>query len=237
RVERIEIATRALADTPSRVDLLGFSVYAKALADFIKNEKTEKPLTIGIDAAWGMGKTTLMLMIRDQLTSQEEEKGRRKQTFPTVWFNAWKYDQEESLWAALALEILAQVRKQFSWRKRAQLGIKLNCRRIDRALLWHSVLKLLASAIGIYLLGLVVFGAIALGLGNDVVVKYANTVGLLGLIPAVYAAGKEIYDRLAGPFDLKLAEYVRKPNYKERIGFLAQFEEDFKRVINVVTEE
>ncbi len=237
RIERIEIATRALADTPSKIDLLGFSVYARALADFIKNEKTEKPLTIGIDAAWGMGKTTLMLMIRDQLTGQGEKKRRkRERSFPTVWFNAWKYDQEESLWAALALEILAQARKRFSWWKRAQLWMNLNYRRIDRALLWRSVLKLLVSAIGIYLLGIVVFVAIAIGLGTDVVVKYANTVGLLGLIPAVYAAGKEIYDRLAGPFDLKLAEYVRKPNYKERIGFLAQFEEDFERVIDAVTE-
>ena len=37
----------------------------------LKNEKTEKPLTIGIDAAWGMGKTTLMQMVRDQLAEQD----------------------------------------------------------------------------------------------------------------------------------------------------------------------
>jgi len=237
RVERIEIATRALADTPSRVDLLGFSVYAKALADFIENEKTEKPLTIGIDAAWGMGKTTLMLMIRHQLTGQGEKKGKHRRLFPTVWFNAWKYDQEESLWAALALEILAQVRSQFNWRKRAQLWVKLNYGRLDQALLWRSVLKLLAYVVAIYLLGAVVFGVIALWLGTDLLGKYIGTVGILGFVAALYTAGKEIYDRLAGPFDLKLAEYVRKPNYEERIGFLAQFEEDFKRVINVVTED
>jgi len=235
RVERIEIATRALADTPSEVDLLGFSDYAEALADFIKNEKTEKPLTIGIDAAWGMGKTTLMLMIRDRLTKRQKGE-KRGRPFPTVWFNAWKYDQEESLWAALALEILAQARRQFNWWKRAQLWMKLNYRRLDRALLWRSALKLLAYVIAIYLLGAVVFGVIALWLGTDLLGKYIGTVGILGFVTALYAAGKEIYDRLAGPFDLKLAEYVHKPNYKERIGFLAQFEEDFKRVIDAVTE-
>jgi len=232
--KRIEVAIRALADTPSKVDLLGFSDYAEALADFISNERTEKPLTIGIDAAWGMGKTTLMHMVEDRLARQH--KGKHKRSFLTVWFNAWKYDQEESLWAALALEILAQVRTQFNWWQRACFWLKLSYRRLDRALIWRSVLKLLAGVFIIYLLGAIVFGIVAIWLGTDVFWKYAGTVGILGLIAAIYAAGKDIYDRLAGPFDLKLADYVRKPDYKERVGFLAQFDEDFKRVIDVVTE-
>lgn len=230
----ISIAVRALADTPSEVDLLGFSVYAEALADFIKNERTEKPLTIGIDAAWGMGKTTLMRMIRDQL--MQKRGGRRKRSFLTVWFNAWKYDQEESLWAALALEILAQIRQQYNWRERARLWVTLNLKRLDRALLWRSALKLLLYAMVIYLLGAAVYGIAVLWLGTVPVGQYIGTVGVLGFVAALYAAGKEVYDRITGPFDLKLSEYVREPNYKERVGFLAEFEEDFARVIEVVTE-
>jgi hypothetical protein len=235
RRERIEIAVRALADSPSKVDLLGFLDYAKALADFIRSEKTEKPLTIGIDAAWGMGKTTLMGMIEKQLT--EPQGGERRGSFFTVRFNAWKYDQEESLWAALALQILAEVKKQFNWRERLQLWLKLNYQRVDRALLWRSVIKLFVSATGIYLLGAVVFGIIALWLGTDLLAKYAASVGILGFIAAMYAAGREIFDRLAGPFDLNLGEYVRKPDYKERIGFLAEFEEDFQHVVKAVTRD
>ena len=235
RFERIEIATRALADAPSEVDLLGFSDYAEALADFIKNEKTKKPLTIGIDASWGMGKTTLMLMIRHQLMEQGDKiEGRR--SLPTVWFNAWKYDQEESLWAALALEILAQIRRQFNWWQRAKLWLRLNYKRLDQPLLLRSLLKLLAYVIAIYLLGAVAFGIAALWLGTGFLGKYIGTIGILGFIAALYAAGKEVYDSIAGPFDLKLAQYVREPSYKERIGFLAQFDEDFKRVVDVVTE-
>jgi hypothetical protein len=235
RRERIEIAVRALADSPSDVDLLGFSDYAKALADFIRSEKTEKPLTIGIDAAWGMGKTTLMHMVRKQLI--EPQKGKQGVSFLTVWFNAWKYDQEESLWAALALEILDQVKKQSGWWKRLHLWFLLNHQRLDRALLWRSVLKLLASALGVYLIGALIFGIIALWLGVDVFVYYFRAVGPLSAVAAMYAAGKEIYDRLAGPFDLKLGEYIRKPDYKERIGFLAEFEEDFQRVVKAVTRD
>jgi KAP family P-loop domain len=78
--ERVEVAVRALADTPSKVDLLGFSVYAEALADFIVNEKTQKPLSIVIDAAWGMGKTTLMDMVKTRLEMWGEKT--KERSFP-----------------------------------------------------------------------------------------------------------------------------------------------------------
>ena len=38
-----------------------------------------------------------------------------------------------------------------------------------------------------------------------------------------------------GILDLKITQYIRSPNYQERVGFLSQFEEDFKRVIKSVT--
>ena len=128
---KTEVPTRALADiTNEDNDLLRFDDYAQALADFIKNEKTGKPLAIGIDAPWGMGKSTLMKMLRRKLSnSSEHAKGeetteskiiRGENGLPTVWFNAWKYSKEESLWAALALEILAQTSEQFSLLEQAR---------------------------------------------------------------------------------------------------------------------
>jgi KAP family P-loop domain len=105
--ERIDIAALALADQWSAEDLLGFSDYATALADLIEDARTIKPLTIGIDAPWGMGKTTLMHMIDSRL----KEDRPHAPPLPTVWFNAWTYDKDEALWAALALEILRKVRE------------------------------------------------------------------------------------------------------------------------------
>lgn len=241
RRERIEIAVRALADSPSNVDLLGFSDYAEALADFIKNEKTEKPLTIGIDAAWGMGKTTLMHMIRDQLTQHEKEAHRP--SFPTVWFNAWKYDQEESLWAALALEILAQVRKQLVWWRKLLLWLMLNIKRLDWKAIARRSFKFLLYGLGlgflvVALLILVeLWSGVVLWRGTDFVEKYIGTVGIVGFISALYGAGKEVWGLLGGAFDLRIAQYVRTPDYRAKIGFLAEFEEDFCRVIDAVTED
>jgi hypothetical protein len=236
-----QIATRALADKPSDVDLLGFSDYADALADFIRNENTSKPLTIGIDAPWGMGKTTLMRMMQERLSGQNGDK--HEDSFPTVWFNAWKYDQEESLWAALALEILSRIRQRFNVWQRIRFWAKLNWSRFDWGQLLRSVLRSLAYVFAIGLLGGLALGAASLGFGvtakkaSEVFIHYTKAVGGLGVVAALYAVGKEAYDRIADPFDLKIAEYVREPDYRERVGFLAQFEADFKRVISAITDK
>ena len=235
---RVEIAIRALADTPSEVDLLEFSEYAEALADFIKSEKTQKPLTIAIDAAWGMGKTSLMTMIRDKLKSTGEKTKQR--SFPTVWFNAWKYDQEESLWAALALEILDQVRRQFALQARAQFWWKLNRKRLDRNLLLHVLLKSFPSILGLILIGTIFFVIAWFWLGNPVLEILKQLLAILGglsVVTVAYTLAKEVYQSILRPFDLKIARYIREPNYKERIGFLAQFEEAFKLVVEAVTED
>jgi hypothetical protein len=48
-------------------DELDYEAYADAIADFIQHHDTKPPLTIGIKAPWGAGKTSLMRMIQDRL--------------------------------------------------------------------------------------------------------------------------------------------------------------------------
>jgi KAP-like P-loop domain-containing protein len=48
-------------------DRLGSTAYAEAIARGIRHRLTSPPLTIGIKAPWGAGKTSLMRMIRDRL--------------------------------------------------------------------------------------------------------------------------------------------------------------------------
>ena len=48
-------------------DLLDYRPYATAIAGFIRYPETRPPLTIGIKAPWGAGKTSLMRMIQQQL--------------------------------------------------------------------------------------------------------------------------------------------------------------------------
>jgi hypothetical protein len=48
-------------------DSVGYAEYVDAIARGIQHEQTEPPLTIGIKAPWGAGKTSLMRMIRARL--------------------------------------------------------------------------------------------------------------------------------------------------------------------------
>ena len=48
-------------------DTVGISAFADAIARGIQHEETRPPLTIGIKAPWGAGKTSLMRMIRERL--------------------------------------------------------------------------------------------------------------------------------------------------------------------------
>ncbi len=48
-------------------DTVGYAAYAEAIARGIQHQDTRPPLTIGIKAPWGAGKTSLMRMVRDRL--------------------------------------------------------------------------------------------------------------------------------------------------------------------------
>lgn len=266
-----KIAAYPLGDRWSKIDLLGYSDYSEALVDFIKNKKSDESLTIGIDAEWGVGKTTLMHMIKNHMDAQEASGqnnfGDKLKTICqkikvflkikilmikmpqeaedksnlTIWFNAWKYDQEESLWSALALEILTQIRSRFGVWKRMQFWFTLNCKRFD----WTSLLQNMLRG-SFYLFGTVWIGISVLILAlliqgisfqDSIHVLWQNIkiTGFLVGFPALYTAGKKTIGQIVKPFDLNITQYLCDPKYEQNIGFLAQFEEDFKRVIDLVT--
>lgn len=71
-------------DEPAR-DGLGFNTYAEVLASATLG--TPGPFTIGVFGEWGTGKTSLMSMICRELLNQPD--------VVTVWFNAWRFEQEQ----------------------------------------------------------------------------------------------------------------------------------------------
>ena len=54
-------------------DRLGYDFYADAIAEFIRHGDTRPPLTIGIKAPWGAGKTSLMRMVRALLDPDADD--------------------------------------------------------------------------------------------------------------------------------------------------------------------
>ena len=52
-----------LSDRETDIDALGFDTYTNSLSELI-TERGITPFTIGIYGNWGIGKTSLMLMLR-----------------------------------------------------------------------------------------------------------------------------------------------------------------------------
>jgi len=101
--------TYIVNDQPTDKDSLDFTPYVETLADIIQTGNT--PLTVGVFGGWGSGKTSLMKMVKNQLPND----------FTVAWFDAWKYDKEETLWRVLLLQVLAAIRKEIPKDKPADL--------------------------------------------------------------------------------------------------------------------
>lgn len=96
------VADWAVSDAPLRpgdLDSLDFTPMALGLSRFIRNPKTQPPVTIAIEGQWGEGKSSVMALLRGDL---------EKSRFRPVWFNAWHHQSEEQLLAALLEHIKSQ---------------------------------------------------------------------------------------------------------------------------------
>jgi gamma-glutamyl hercynylcysteine S-oxide synthase len=100
-------------DSPEKdSQLFGFDVYAKTISELIAFKENKTPLVIGIYGPWGSGKTTLMKTVISSLRKVEEYRDKAPyRNVKTVWFQAWKYKDEDEILAALIEEIFKAMKK------------------------------------------------------------------------------------------------------------------------------
>jgi iron(II)-dependent oxidoreductase len=101
-----------------------FDDFAATLARLIASPETETPLAIGINGAWGSGKTSLLLRVKNMLDKPIEKDGKHRfaegeeESFrkcKTVWFDAWKYSGEDQILAALLRVLVAEMQRDGFW--------------------------------------------------------------------------------------------------------------------------
>ncbi|HMA92967.1 MAG TPA: P-loop NTPase fold protein [Polyangiaceae bacterium] len=129
--------TYAHNDVACSTDLIGFRPYVEATAEFLLNDRTEPPLVLSVEGAWGSGKSSFMLQLQTALERQGERpaKGNAENSFTSklrsqcarqkhwwakffgfsrqpvrvVKFNAWRNDKDEALWSSFALNFQRQI--------------------------------------------------------------------------------------------------------------------------------
>ncbi|MFM7278160.1 MAG: SUMF1/EgtB/PvdO family nonheme iron enzyme [Microcystis aeruginosa] len=243
------IRNTSVSDQATNNDALGFEPYVIAIAEFLLHEQTQPPLTLSVEGEWGSGKSSFMKMLEEYL---------RKKGGRTVWFNAWRHDKAESVWAAFALSFIKQISTPKNWRDlhRVILGhFKLQLLRFNLEKGLFELIKALpviifvicaSIAIPFILIGYGVEGInelIRATTSPDVfwskinsVFKLLFTAGGLTLSGAgIFAGIKSLsrnFQRLLQNPKNNLIKYIEAPDYKKQSAFVEEFHEDFAKIVD-----
>jgi hypothetical protein len=138
-----------VGDHPSSVDKLGFDEYVDALARFVTDPGTRPPLTVSVEGVWGSGKTSFMRQLERKL----DDDG-----YPVVWFNPWRHEKADEVWAAFMLAFLEEIRTALSGRRRLRGYLHLLRSRFDesqvkRGLVWKGLVAAVVLLVGVLAVG------------------------------------------------------------------------------------
>lgn len=262
------VKMRLCNDSASSEDLLGYSVYASAIAGFVLHAETPVPLSVSIQAPWGAGKSSLMKMIRDQLDPEDKRKaagyvasigltlrdvlkilkkrmGGMKESvddsnygeakgISTVWFNAWKYESSEQLWAGMVDAIISQLAARMPLAEREAFYLRLHLSRMDAGVIRRKVYnRLLESAllVMVWLIPLVIIASILLMIGQSVFASMLlNLLGGAGLVTGAVAVCRWFWKKTESA-KFSLAPYLSIPDYSRSLGSIHLMDEDLERVM------
>jgi formylglycine-generating enzyme required for sulfatase activity len=243
------IRNTSVSDQATNNDALGFEPYVIAIAEFLLHEQTQPPLTLSVEGEWGSGKSSFMKMLEEYL----REKGGR-----TVWFNAWRHDKAESVWAAFALSFIKQISTPKNWRDlpRVILGhFKLQLLRFNLEKGLFELIKALPLIIFVICASiaipfiLIVYGVegikelIRATTSQDILWSKINSVfKLLFTAVGVTLSGAGIFagiksllrnfQRLLQNPKNNLIKYIEAPDYKKQSAFVEEFHEDFAKIVD-----
>ncbi|MDB9387808.1 SUMF1/EgtB/PvdO family nonheme iron enzyme [Microcystis aeruginosa] len=243
------IRNTSVSDQATNNDALGFEPYVIAIAEFLLHEQTQPPLTLSVEGEWGSGKSSFMKMLEEYL---------RKKGGRTVWFNAWRHDKAESVWAAFALSFIKQISTPKNWRDlpRIILGyFKLQLLRFNLEKGLFELIKALPVIIFVICASiaipfiLIIYGVEGINeligptTSQDVfwskinsVFKLLFTAGGVTLSGAgIFAGIKSLlrnFQRLLQNPKNNLIKYIEAPDYKKQSAFVEEFHEDFAKIVD-----
>jgi len=119
------------SDNESTEDLLGFQYLAGAVVSIVKNENL-LPATIGVFGDWGGGKSTLIEIVRAQLSSKAEKDAGTV----VLSFNGWLFEGYEGAKTALMGTILEELQEHETFKNKASGKAKKLLKSLFRRVNW-----------------------------------------------------------------------------------------------------
>lgn len=252
-------------DTATTKDSLGFKPYVEAIAEFLTTKYTKPPITLSIEGQWGCGKSSFMKQLKDRIEKLNEDQVektkdnshldsknkskkqkirslnirflyKRRKSYSTVWFNCWRYEKEDELWAAFALSLIEQLSRDLLWYQRLWARLKLTCLRLKFKFKGKSSFSLNICLFFLFFCFSIAYSVPKFYevvssqskdglLGNLLVIL----IGFLGPIVPFFYFGKDLKDAIGNPLDF--SKFISSPNYEEHISFIEQFHSDFNKIV------
>jgi hypothetical protein len=243
------VRNTSVSDQPTGDDSLGFKPYVTAIAEFLLNEQTKPPLTLSIEGEWGSGKSSFM----KQLETYLRNKGGK-----TVWFNAWRHDKAEAVWAAFALSFIKQIStpKEYTWQAYKEIffgHVRLAISRFDLKKSWPGLIQ--AATLGIFVICaalaipfiLVIYGIEGIRLffqawkhPDQLLQAFLYLLGIAGggslSLAGLASLLKKLPSVIGGP-KFNLIKYLKSPDYAKQSAFIEEFHEDFTKIVDAYIGE
>ena len=151
-----------------------------------------------------------------------------------VWLNAWKFDNQEEVWASLALATMEQIKHKHGLFWRLWFWWYLTFSRMS---FWSALLEVFKKFIVPLAFALTaayyetIIGSFETPL--EAFAQYGNPLLWAGfVISGILAVGSIFKD----PFQISLDKVFDRPNYKDKVKFLMHFEKDFARIVRAATK-
>ena len=174
---------------------------------------------------------------------------------PTVWFNAWKFDQEEILWAAMALTVFDELKKRQGAIGRLLFWLRLAMKRF-------SIFKIICMALPVVILSILLIGEVIknptvsnsilplkhnltyiekfisiLSIPSDSVYEWPIKISsLFAILILIYSQYSDYLAILRSPFHIPTNSLFDRNKYEDKIGFIGSFQEDFETIVSIANK-
>jgi hypothetical protein len=124
-------------DNPSAVDLLGFEDVVDVVEEIVLRRDLD-PITVGVNAPWGGGKTTVLHLLKQRLDPRED--------VLCLLISPWEYDNKTDPTTALIDEVLAGLETALKEPQSRFDKIKEGLHKLRRRVSFAKAMKLAASS-------------------------------------------------------------------------------------------
>lgn len=171
--------------------------------------------------------------------------GVEKLNYPTVWFNAWKYQNSEQLWAGMAYSILSQLVGQLDTPvERERFWLALQAERIDFNAIRQDIHRMVFERVAPWLVTWAFIGVVGLMVALFAIMAgnvFLGGGGGTALLLSAVMSAKQWKSAAAKvdtkPLEGKFIQYVRQPTYEGKLGFFHEIEMDVQRVFKLLVAE